>query len=110
MSTHPAVEAAFEFPEPEVEQRLNREVGARIRSRRREQGLTLKQLALRTRLSISLISQVELGKSAASIFTLYKLAGALSLPMAWLFHESNEPGEAAGVALDRGRSQSAPVG
>ena len=47
--------------------------------------LTLKQLANRTGLSVSLISQIELGKSAASMATLYKLAGALQVPMTYFF-------------------------
>ena len=69
----------------DLESRLNGEIGARIRSRRHEAGLTLKQLANRTGLSVSLISQIELGKSAASMSTMYKLAAALGVKMAWFF-------------------------
>jgi transcriptional regulator with XRE-family HTH domain len=43
---------------------------------RKGRDLTLKQLANKTALSVSLISQIELGKSAASISTLRKLAAA----------------------------------
>ena len=50
-----------------------------------ELGLTLKQLANRTALSVSLISQIELGRSAASVLSLYKLATALDVPMAYFF-------------------------
>ncbi len=60
-----------------LEQRLNREIGARLRARRGAAGLTLRQVANRTGLSISLISQIELGKSAASLASLYKLSRAL---------------------------------
>lgn len=69
----------------DLESRLNGEIGTRIRSRRHEVGLTLKQLANRTGLSVSLISQIELGKSAASMSTMYKLAAALGVKMSWFF-------------------------
>ena len=68
-----------------LEKRLNVMVGARARSRRHEMGLTLKQIANRTGLSVSLISQIELGKSAASVSTLQKLATALRVKMSYLF-------------------------
>ncbi len=67
------------------ETRLNREVGARLRERRKSAGLTLKQLANRTQLSVSLISQIELGRSAASVSTLHKLAAALQVRMTYFF-------------------------
>ena len=51
----------------DMETRLNQVVGGRLRERRSAAGLTLKQLANRTGLSVSLISQIELGKSAASM-------------------------------------------
>jgi DNA-binding NtrC family response regulator len=69
----------------DVEARLNQVVGARLRERRSGAGLTLKQLANRTGLSVSLISQIELGKSAASMSTLYKLAAALQVRMTYFF-------------------------
>jgi len=69
----------------DVETRLNLIVGKRLRERRSAAGLTLKQLANRTGLSISLISQIELGKSAASMSTLYKLATALQVRMTYFF-------------------------
>ena len=65
-----------------LEKRLNAMVGERARTRRHEMGLTLKQVAKRTGLSVSLISQIELGKSAASVLTLYKLSTALGVKMA----------------------------
>jgi ribosome-binding protein aMBF1 (putative translation factor) len=69
----------------DIEARLNQIVGARLRERRTEAGLTLKQLANRTGLSVSLISQIELGKSAASMSTLHKLATALQVKMTFFF-------------------------
>ncbi len=67
------------------EERLNAAIGERIRSRRHELTLTLKQVANRTGLSVSLISQIELGKSAASVMTLYKVATALGVPVGTFF-------------------------
>jgi len=69
----------------DLETRLNTEVGRRIRGCRKDHGLTLKQLANRTGLSVSLISQIELGKSAASMSTLQKLATALQVKMTYFF-------------------------
>lgn len=69
----------------DLESRLNLEVGRRLRERRNAGGLTLKQLANRTGLSVSLISQIELGKSAASMSTLHKLATALQVKMTYFF-------------------------
>jgi DNA-binding response OmpR family regulator len=69
----------------DVETHLNQVVGGRLRERRTAEGLTLKQLANRTGLSVSLISQIELGKSAASMSTLHKLATALQVRMTYFF-------------------------
>ena len=65
--------------------RLNVEVGRRIREQRHGCPLTLKQLANRTGLSVSLISQIELGKSAASVSTLRRLSTALGVRMGHFF-------------------------
>jgi DNA-binding NtrC family response regulator len=69
----------------DIETRLNQVVGNRLRERRKGLDLTLKQLANRTGLSVSLISQIELGKSAASMSTLHKLATALGIRMTYFF-------------------------
>jgi DNA-binding NtrC family response regulator len=69
------------------EERVNQLLGARIRSLRKERALTLRQLANKTALSVSLISQIELGKSAASVATLRKLSTALGVSLAGLFED-----------------------
>lgn len=69
----------------DLETHLNGEIGRRIRGKRHESELTLKQLANRTGLSVSLISQIELGKSAASMSTMHKLAAALGVKMTFFF-------------------------
>ena len=74
-------------PAPGGMAELNAIVGERGRTRRHEMGLTLKQVSNRTGLSVSLISQIELGKSAASVLTLYKLSTALGVKMTHFFAE-----------------------
>ncbi len=69
----------------DLETRLNQVVGKRLREKRSAEQLTLKQLANRTGLSVSLISQIELGKSAASMSTLHKLTTALQVRMTYFF-------------------------
>lgn len=64
---------------------VNRAVGQQLRGCRREQKMTLKQLAGRTGRSVSLISQIELGKSAASVSTLNDLANALGMKIGYFF-------------------------
>jgi DNA-binding response OmpR family regulator len=71
------------YSDPEAE--LHRAIGITIRDARKNQDLTLKQLARRTGLSVSLLSQIERAESSASISSLYKIASALRLTMPELF-------------------------
>ena len=68
----------------DAEMRVKRLVGARIRTARKKRSMTLRQLAHKTVLSVSLLSQIELGKSSASISTLHKIAAALGVTLAYL--------------------------
>jgi DNA-binding NtrC family response regulator len=72
--------------DPEAD--LHRAIGRTIREARKTQELTLKQLARRTGLSVSLLSQIERAESSASISSLYKIASALRLRMSDLFGEA----------------------
>ncbi len=67
-----------------VEQ-LQRTIGDTIRGLRKEKDLTLKQMARRTGLSVSLLSQIERAESSASIESLYKIAVALDSRVQDLF-------------------------
>ncbi|MCA2979371.1 MAG: response regulator [Myxococcaceae bacterium] len=69
--------------DPEAE--LHRAIGRFIREGRTRQNLTLKQLARRTGLSVSLLSQIERAESSASIASLYRIASALRVRMSELF-------------------------
>jgi DNA-binding NtrC family response regulator len=63
------------------EETINKSIGARLRQLRREQGLTTQQLANRVGVTQSQISQVETGRSAASVVTLYKIAQAFEMSL-----------------------------
>ena len=72
--------------DPEADLHLN--IGRFIRDERTKQNLTLKQLARRTGLSVSLLSQIERAESSASISSLYKIAAALKVQMGELFGDT----------------------
>jgi len=67
------------------EENLHRVIGETIRGLRKERSLTLKQMARRTGLSVSLLSQIERAESSASISSLYKIATALDVKIRELF-------------------------
>ena len=67
------------------EEELHRNIGATIRDLRKKRTLTLKQLAKRTGLSVSLLSQIERAESSASVTSLYKIAHALKIRLPELF-------------------------
>ncbi|MCU0657837.1 MAG: response regulator [Polyangiaceae bacterium] len=67
------------------EEQLHRLIGDRIRTMRKDQKLTLKQMSKRTGLSVSLLSQIERAESSASIPSLYKIACALDARLQDLF-------------------------
>ncbi len=61
------------------------EIGRRVKEMRKKRNLTLKQLANRAGLSVSLISQIERAESAASISTLTKVSSALKTKLETFF-------------------------
>jgi len=67
------------------EHELHRSIGQTIRGIRQQEGLTLKQLARRTGLSVSLLSQIERAESSASVSSLYKISTGLSIKISTLF-------------------------
>jgi DNA-binding NtrC family response regulator len=69
------------------EENLHRVIGETIRGLRKDRGLTLKQMARRTGLSVSLLSQIERAESSASISSLYKVATSLDVRIQDLFGE-----------------------
>ena len=78
-----ALRSKMLLTEPDNE--LNIRIGGRLRGFRNEKRLTMKQLAESVNLSVSLISQIERGESAASISTLNKIATALNMGLREFF-------------------------
>ena len=67
------------------EDELHLTIGRNIRELRKERGLTLKQMSRRTKLSVSLLSQIERAESSASVSSLFKVATALDVRLVELF-------------------------
>jgi len=67
------------------EEALRESLGAAIRERRKGLGLTLAEMAKRTKVSLGYLSQIELGKNSASIETLYRISLGLRIRVADLF-------------------------
>jgi len=75
--------------------------GARLRSRRQELGLSLRELGSRVGVSASMLSQVETGRCRASVAVLYRLVNELGLTLDDLFDDAvatPAPGPAPKVA------------
>src|SRR3954467_12057000 len=68
------------------------DVGERLRELRRFRRCTLRTVATRSGLSESFLSQVERGRSSASIESLRRVAEALGISMADLFEPDGVPG------------------
>lgn len=75
---------------PDVAEEID--VGERLRELRRFRRATLRTIADRSGLSESFLSQVERGRSSASIASLRKIAEALGVSMADLFGPDGVPG------------------
>ena len=63
------------------------QIGARLRSSRQAQGLTLEQLAAASGLTKGFISRIERDETMPSVPTLVQLCQSLSLPIGSLFEE-----------------------
>ncbi|WZU36049.1 hypothetical protein Rruber_05562 (plasmid) [Rhodococcus ruber] len=92
------IERAMAAPTPHNEERSSQppahaaisRIGARIRARRQDEGLTLNDLAQRTGVSVSMLSMLERGLASASIGTLMAVTSALRIQMHDLFEEEHE--------------------
>jgi transcriptional regulator with XRE-family HTH domain len=83
-------------------------IGARLRHRRLELGMTARELARRVDCSPSLISQVERGRAVPSVSTLWALVTALRISMDRLFDPAR--GGPAGDGTIEGASNGAGEG
>lgn len=73
-------------------------IGRAIRARRRELGLSLRELGERAGLSIGFLSQVERGQSSLALGSLSAVAAALGVEVADLFPGERRAGRDAPVA------------
>ena len=67
------------------------QIGKRIRTERKQRGLTLKQLSEQVGLSVPYLSQIENGRVNLNITTLESISQALGLPMISLFVDGKLP-------------------
>jgi transcriptional regulator with XRE-family HTH domain len=81
-------------------------VGARLRERRLERGITLRQFARDIDVSASFISQLETGKAQPSVATFYSICAALDISIDELFNY-DEPSEPTPGELTNGRTDAA---
>lgn len=83
---------------------LRQEIGARIRTWRRDRKLTQAALAARSGLSRDMIGFIERGRAAPSLAALERISSALGVSMVVLFGGRDDPSIADGAAhsiLDR---------
>jgi transcriptional regulator with XRE-family HTH domain len=66
-------------------------VGARVRSLRRERGLTIEQLAAATGLTKGFISQLERDRTAPSLSSIARICDALGVPLSRIFEPEPAP-------------------
>lgn len=82
-------------------------IGREVRSFRRQQGITVAELATLTGLSIGMLSKIENGNTSPSLTTLQLLANALSVPITSFFRRFEEKRDAVhtkageGVEMER---------
>ena len=67
------------------------EVGERLRERRKELSLSVRELARRVAVSASLISQIENGKTSPSVGTLYAIVSEMDLSLDEVFSGDADP-------------------
>ena len=66
-------------------------VGREVRRWRTERGLTLAQVAQRSRLNIGYLSQIENDKASPSLDALAAIGAALEVPIAWFLLDGTPP-------------------
>jgi transcriptional regulator with XRE-family HTH domain len=81
-------------------------VGARLRERRLERGITLRQFARDIDVSASFISQLETGKAQPSVATFYSICAALDISIDELFNYDEPSGSTSGDSTN-GRTDAA---
>lgn len=86
------------------------DIGARIRSARKEKGWTLDALASRSGLSTGFLSQVERDLTTLSIVSLSAICHALNVPIESMFSSSSPIGEAPSVVTQANQQLHIQIG
>jgi two-component system, OmpR family, response regulator len=72
---------------PDKEQALRSKVGRVVREARKAQEFTLQDLSQKTKLSISLLSQIERGEGNPTLQNIFRIAQSLNLLLSEIFKE-----------------------
>ncbi len=70
-------------------------LGSRIRELRKERGISLEELAKKSGVAVGSLSRIENGKGGGTFRTLEKVAEALRVSMAELYHDLEAPSRGA---------------
>jgi transcriptional regulator with XRE-family HTH domain len=84
---------------------LEADVGPRLRARREEARMSLRELARRLGISPSAVSQIETGKSRPSVSTLYGIASELAMSLDELFSSRPSPPSPSEPQADGARAR-----
>jgi transcriptional regulator with XRE-family HTH domain len=85
-----------------LEDSINQAIGRRLREERRRLGLTLQEVADRSRLSLGMISKIENAQTSPSLRTLARLSQALEVPVTTFFRGFEEERDASYVRAGDG--------
>src|SRR5437868_1141093 len=75
---------------PMLDPQPARAIGEKLRAARQDQQMSLRELATRSEVSASMLSQVETGKAYPSVRSIYSIASALRLPVDYFFPDSGQ--------------------
>ena len=73
---------------PHVAPSLHRDIGDKLRLRRKVRKLSLKEVSEKAGVSIGLLSQVERGVTMPSVRSMHAICAALDMPVFWLFDDA----------------------
>jgi transcriptional regulator with XRE-family HTH domain len=79
---------------------LDLQIAQRVRQIRADKGLSLEQLAAKSKVSRSMISVIERAESSPTAVVLEKIASGLGVVLVDLFHAPKKPGEPVARAAD----------
>ncbi|WP_139651273.1 helix-turn-helix domain-containing protein [Raoultibacter phocaeensis] len=74
------------------------DIGHRLRARRTQEGLSIRKLSLMSGVSRTILNEIELGRSNATVDTLIKLSNALGIEPYMLFTDKRFPEDASSNA------------